>query len=283
MHHVLSVILLAVFVPQSAAAQVTRQVLERVSPIRVHELGGKRAQLGSAFTIEVGGHQYVITACHLMFAGPFTGCRAGEETSKRTISLGLKGKWVRKEATVIVPAVPAVDIVAFDVGERLALSDTSPLPLEMKNYALGQQVYFVGYPTEPAGASFYATRTMQTGLDELTVFPFLKAGILSAFDNQTYPNVLVIYLDGHNNPGFSGGPIVYRPLVGETKNTQLLGVVSGYQWEVSGVLKSEDLYKGGVAAHEDLYVKVNSGIVKGFGINSIVEAIEKRQESKDAQ
>lgn len=38
--------------------------------------------------------------------------------------------------------------------------------------------------------------------------PFLKSGIVSAMDDRD-PEANLLYLDGHNNSGFSGGPIVF--------------------------------------------------------------------------
>ena len=39
--------------------------------------------------------------------------------------------------------------------------------------------------------------------------PFIKAGIISAKADGPPRR---IYVDGHGNPGFSGGPLVFRPL-----------------------------------------------------------------------
>ena len=39
---------------------------------------------------------------------------------------------------------------------------------------------------------------------------FMKKGIFSATTNEN--GAVVFFLDGHNNPGFSGGPVVYRDL-----------------------------------------------------------------------
>jgi hypothetical protein len=41
-----------------------------------------------------------------------------------------------------------------------------------------------------------------------------------------------VLLDGYNNPGFSGGPIVYRDLNQSSTVIRLAGVVSGFRPEV---------------------------------------------------
>ena len=50
--------------------------------------------------------------------------------------------------------------------------------------------------------------------------PFVKKAIVSAINNP------VIYLDGHNNPGFSGGPLVFWDYA--EKRRKIMGVISGY-------------------------------------------------------
>ena len=64
----------------------------------------------------------------------------------------------------------------------------------------GQDVYFLGFP--------YGLHGDMSALSNDLPFPFVKKGIISLFHND---GVNRIYLDGHNNPGFSGGPVVFMP------------------------------------------------------------------------
>ncbi len=57
---------------------------------------------------------------------------------------------------------------------------------------MGQQVWFLGYPYG-LGSHFPNGE-----------FPFIKRGTMSAIDS-TNPHAVVLYVDGFNNPGFSGG------------------------------------------------------------------------------
>jgi hypothetical protein len=54
--------------------------------------------------------------------------------------------------------------------------------------------------------------------------PYVKKGIFSALVFHTVPHTM--YLDGINNPGFSGGPYVYR--LQDDKIPTICGVIKGY-------------------------------------------------------
>lgn len=65
------------------------------------------------------------------------------------------------------------------------------------------------------------------------MLPFIKRGTVSAIDGSK-PEAVVLYIDGFNNPGFSGAPIVYWEF---TKRAyRILGVVQGYRNDTAKVL-----------------------------------------------
>ena len=61
--------------------------------------------------------------------------------------------------------------------------------------------------------------------------PLVKKGVVSALNMG---NGLIL-LDGHNNPGFSGGPVVRSRIRGGDKQV-VVGVVSGYRHSRQSVL-----------------------------------------------
>ncbi len=61
--------------------------------------------------------------------------------------------------------------------------------------ALSQDAFFLGYPFG-----------MGTYIHEVQAWAFVKKGIISSFGKLG--GVRRIFLDGMNNPGFSGGPVV---------------------------------------------------------------------------
>lgn len=78
---------------------------------------------------------------------------------------------------------------------------------------------------------------------------------MSAIDAHD-PNAIVIYIDGFNNPGFSGGPIVYWDF--SQHKYKILGVVKGFKEDSAKVLIS--------GQHMDTQLLVNSGILVAYSI-----------------
>jgi S1-C subfamily serine protease len=243
----LSVLLLMILAASAAWGQVpTSNVLYRVLRIKTAD------STGSAFTIEVDGKQYLITARHLLKG-------FGNEGE---IELWIEGRWSKVKARAIYPSKEFVDIAALDLGKPVTI--TFPLTASSGGLTLGQQVYFLGYPY---GLGTSVSAPAPPGFGEI---PFLKSGIVSALDDRD-PQANILYLDGQNNPGFSGGPIVFwHP---ESGSFRVAGVVRGYRNEALPVLKKKDLEDPQAKAHNDLYTRANSGIVIGYDIRHIVEAI----------
>jgi trypsin-like peptidase len=230
-----------------AAAEVpTSNVIYRVLRLKT------AASTGSAFTIEVEGRQYLITARHNLKG-------FGDEGE---IDLWIEGRWSRVRARAIYPAKEIVDVAALDLGRPITI--TLPLEPTSGGLTLGQQVYFLGYPYGLSTAGFVP---VPPGFGEI---PFLKSGIVSAIDSRD-PEANVLYLDGQNNPGFSGGPIVFWHA--ESRRFRVAGVVRGYRNEALPVLKRKNLDDPAAPAYNDLYTRANSGIVVGYDIRHIVAAI----------
>lgn len=224
----------------------TSNVLFRILRIRTP------TATGSAFTIEVDGKQYLITARHLLEGFG----REGE------VELWMEGRWHRLRAHAIYPSREVVDIVALDLGRPVTIA--FPLEPSSGGLTLGQQVYFLGYPD---GLGSSVSVPVPPGFGEI---PFLKSGIVSALDDRD-PEASVLYLDGHNNPGFSGGPIVFWHA--PSGSFRVAGVVRGYRNEALPVLKRNKLDDPEAKAYNDLYTRANSGIVIGYDILHIIQAI----------
>ena len=108
------------------------------------------------------------------------------------------------------------------------------------NMTLGDDVYFVGFPF----GLFADGDRMNAGFP----LPLVKKAIVSAF----YVEDGLILLDGHNNPGFSGGPVLRGPAA-----KQVIGVVSGYRFERRNVLNKR--------GNQGPYTyDANTGIVRRF-------------------
>jgi hypothetical protein len=72
------------------------------------------------------------------------------------------------------------------------------------------------------------------------------------------------FLDGHNNPGFSGGPVVFKePNKNEFK---VASVISGYRYTNEPIFAGEEKVP--------LAYRYNTGIIISYGIKHGVDLIE---------
>jgi hypothetical protein len=154
----------------------------------------------------------------------------------------------------------------------------------MDGIQYGQDVFFAGFP--------FGLFTGGANINDLYPVAFVKKGIMSASANEK--GATTIYIDGHNNPGFSGGPIVFRDF-GERKLVyKVAAVVSGFRFEVSPILQPEAITREQINREDiaeariiekdgrlfrlndtDKLVKLNTGIVVGYSISHAVGLIRK--------
>ena len=93
--------------------------------------------------------------------------------------------------------------------------------------------------------------------------PFIKKAIISSFITDA-SDVTRIYLDGHNNPGFSGGPVVIsNNNDGSDNQMRIIGVVSSYLNDIK-VLKTKT---------GNYNITENSGIVLSYHFDIVFDII----------
>jgi S1-C subfamily serine protease len=219
----------------ACTAQVQSNALLRVFYMRVGNA------TGSAFTMEQNDRQYLVTAKHLISGLPPKGA---------TVEIFQMADWHPLTVNILYCKSTDVDIVVLEIPK-----DVSPrfeLEPDRNDVLVGQDVYFLGFP--------YGLHSVYSNGEYA---PFVKHGVMSAFDSLDADTV-VLYIDGFNNPGFSGGPIVYWDRSHGNK-MKLLGVVSGYRQEQA---------KTKVGKTEvDTQILTNTGIVIGYSIEHAVKAI----------
>lgn len=137
------------------------------------------------------------------------------------------------------------DISIFTITETLP---THPLPSSDDGITYGQDLYFLGFP--------YG---MSSDIGELNgnfPLPFVRKGILSIlhFNQPGRPFII----DGHNNPGFSGGPVVFK----RGNDFQVAGVIHGYNPEYR-------MENGQLTPIEN----TNSGMVIAYSISNALDLI----------
>jgi S1-C subfamily serine protease len=188
---------------------VTTNILQRTFHLRF------RRGTGTCFTVDLDNRHYIVTAAHVV---------AGMSESDQ-IEIQRENNWQTIVVqTVGVTTAPADVAVLAPPG---ILSPLHPLGVHGSNYHLSQDVYFLGFP--------YGFRMdLRQELNRGFPLPLVKKGIISALASRhTGSNIILI--DGHNNPGFSGGPVVYSS-PGRPNELNVCAIVSGYESRAEPVL-----------------------------------------------
>ncbi len=226
---------------------VPGEILERTILIR------SGTEQGTAFTIDYAGKLYIITARHVV---------AGVPKLNATLQVRKEGQWLNLPTLkTLYPSSDKVDIAIFKTDQVVTTPYGIAATDKTGGATMGQQIWFLGYPfLEGLGSHFAKGPTASSP----TEFPFIKRGTMSAID-ATDPDAVVIYIDGFNNRGFSGGPILFWDFV--QHKYRIAGVVQGYKNDVALTI---------VDGHQvDTNLLVNSGILVGYNIQHAIDAIEK--------
>ncbi len=254
-------------------AQVSANVLRRTLEIRV---GGPTGITGTAFTLDVDSREYLVTAKHVV-----------EKLNHRdTIEISVRiDQWERIDVAVY-PCEGDADIAVLIPPRQLTVN----FPLEPSSGAgvfAGQDVYFVGFPF---GASSFAESVYVNQLNGEYPMPIVKKAAYSGtFESKG--KTPVILLDGYNNHGFSGAPMVFHEVnrqIDATTPFYIFGVVSGFVPELVKVVKpepirnGEDVSKveswrlgtpGTILRDTEQFVPLNTGIVRGYPIRYALDMI----------
>jgi S1-C subfamily serine protease len=228
-------ILVTLSCPWDLSAFVTNNVLTRLFMIK------NGNDIGSAFTMDRDGRQYLVTARHLV----------SHVNDGDSIELLKEGRWSKYTVKRIPVDPPNADVAVLVLPSPLP----GTLPTSVDGaMTLSEELYFLGFP--------FSLMIPGVVLDSGFHLPLVKRGIVSAFGQEDGVNFLL--LDGFNNPGFSGGPIVRGT---PADRPTIIGVVSGYRYVDEPVqLKGKP---------SDYLYRANTGIVIGIGIRHVTEAIDK--------
>ena len=218
---------------------ITSNVINRVFHIKYDD------GTGTAFTIDVNERQYLITAKHVIEGFP-----------NKPLEIYHEGQWKNIDCNLVGHGQGNIDVSVL--APSLQLSPNYNLPATSGNIVYGQTVFFLGFP--------YGLKS-DLGKELMSDFPLpiVKSGVMSSImvDNDEK----TIWLDGHNNPGFSGGPIVFLPNA-QGKEFNVAGIVSAYPTYPEPVVDSNGKETG-------LYTKNNPGIIIGYNISHATDIIDK--------
>jgi hypothetical protein len=213
---------------------VTTNILQRTFHI------AHKDACGTAFTIEVSDRQYLVTAAHVV----------KDLQSNSSISVMHRGQWVSIQIDDVWLSPTGADLALISIKKQI--SPVHPIIVGKESfYYLSQQIYFLGFP--------YGMRLEVGSANNDYPAPFIKTGIISSF-TLAGTGSQIVYCDGHNNPGFSGGPIF---TVGKDHQVHVIAVVSGYRHNNDPIMLNGE--------NTGLTYQANTGLIIGYGLNELVE------------
>lgn len=195
---------------------------------------------GTGFAIDVSGRQYLVTAKHVI---------EGLDGSD-TIKIWCDNDWQNLGVTLVGHSDVDVSVLAPEV--QLAAADME-LACGRQGFLVGEDVFFAGFPLGLRGFSF----------DSNFPSPLLKKAMVSGAINSGIKHPF--FVDGHNNPGFSGAPVFKLDRV--TLKPHVIMVVASFTAERSQVLDEHDQPTG-------LTVFENTGIMAAYHVRNAIELIE---------
>ena len=160
---------------------VTANILQRTFRI------GYRGSAGTCFTIDVGGKRYLITAKHVV-----DGIQDDE-----TVDISHNKDWLPVRVRLVGHGAGDVDVTVL--APQMMFGAAHSLKHSTAGVVLGEDIYFLGFP-------YGLSMEVKTDLNAGFPLPLVKKAAVSALGLEDGP----ILLDGHNNVGFSGGPVARR-------------------------------------------------------------------------
>jgi S1-C subfamily serine protease len=251
-----AVLLLVLASVLMANGQVTVNVISRVMELRVP--GGT----GTSFFIEYEGQEYLITANHVV---------AGLGELAR-VELLADRVWHAMNVRVLHGESRCDDVaVLVPQQKERVLPNVDPLPWTSL-FTLGEEAYFLGFP--------YGL-VPQTDNLHMTI-PIIKHGYVSAvipcseLDPALPTDQNFVLLDGFNNPGFSGGPVVSREQSDPQHTFKVFAVIAGYRAEKT------PLSVGGQQV-VSASVETNTGIIFAVPFGRAIELIRESKRREKAK
>ena len=247
--------------------------------LMIHTIYGS----GTVFSIDVDQREYWITAKHMFTgvkSGP-AGTYKGKTAEAEILSPMLDStkpqdeRWVKEDFRIIDPGKD-IDILVLVPAKSLASGGIS-VTTTSSSLLIGGDCEFLGFPY---GLGWNAN------LNEEGNFwlPFVKHCTISGQIRLAAGTEWV--LDGMNNHGFSGGPVIE----GNGENQKVFAVVSGFHTEPLEVCRANEQncisastappnpppLKGETKGPQrEEIVEANSGIVLAFAIEPAIEAIRR--------
>ena len=208
---------------------------------------------GTAFAADVNGKQYLISANHVFPNAPnHFQIEILQDNAWKILDVQIVGRPEKADVIVLAPSTQ----IAAKIPEKYAVG------LASVNLTFGQDVYFLGFPYG------IFTDVENSAHPNALPFPFVKKAIISARAGTSEEGIWL--LDGINNPGFSGGPVIAKDIRGAQKMQDpfsFIGIISAYK-------TSQDQVSDG-RQELPIFALGNSGIIISYDAKIAADLIAK--------
>ena len=198
---------------------------------------------GTAFSLDVQGRQYFITASHLL--APLQ--------NQAPVELFHWGKWKPLDIVVVGVGPRKIDVAVLALKFRVTLPEFTLTPYA-GSLTPGQTGYCLGFPLGERGEEKIAEQPFP--------IPFLKTVSVAHVTDLSDP-IHCVFLDGYANPGFSGGPVLVRE-AGKDE-LRVAAVVSAFHYEHDPIYVGTD--------HLTLNAPKNSDLIISYDIKHALDLI----------
>ena len=219
---------------------VTHGILYRTFRIRY------KTTAGSAFTIEKDDVQYIVTAKHL-----FEGVKTGNTVLFEAL---IEKAYHPITATIYFHNDQSVDCAVLKTNPYREITGKYENENTLEGIILSQDVFFLGFP-------YNYDDLLKSFPNSTTPVPFVKKACLSGISEKDG----VLFLDGINNPGFSGGPVCFKDI--RTNKYKIAGLINSFRFNKSTVFA----YDGTATNY---YVQENTGIINACSIQRVLSIID---------
>ncbi len=214
---------------------VTSNILQRTFHIAYNEVSG------TCFTVDIQGSRYLITARHVV--------KSIQDYA--TVEIYRNETWFPVSVRLVGHGKGDIDVTVLAPNTLFGASHA--LRLTTAKLTLAEDVYFLGFP-------YGLGMEVKTKLNAGFPLPMVKKAVVSALGLGDSP----LFLDGHNNVGFSGGPVVRRGTKGEQT---VIGTISAYRAERENVLDEN-------GEETSLTYDTNTGIIFAYDIRHALAIID---------
>lgn len=223
---------------------ITTNVIQRVFHLK-YGVG-----TGTCFTVDYDGKQYFVTAKHVV----------KDLKDDNTVEIFFNGTWVKINVKLVGHHKTA-DVSIFTINTLIRAHKLEP---SVNGIIYGQDTYFLGFP--------YRLQDVKSGqINRDFPMPLVKKATLSCITSDDTGSYLL--LDGINNPGFSGGPVVFTEP--NKREFKVAGIISGYK------SVEEPTYENGQKT--SISTRVNTGIILAYDIENAIDLIKANPIGKEIE